>query len=110
MNRGQLESDIERRHRRLAMSYGWFVEKMQAVRRGFPDRFYASVHPKYRCQLCNRGRVVLIEWKRPGKPPKPQQRVRHEQLRAAGVEVHVIDSLEQANRILGIGDEETASL
>lgn len=111
MNRRQLESDIERKHRALAMSFGWFVEKIiRVARNGFPDRFYASAHPKHICPFCNRGRVVLIEWKRPGGRVSKQQEVRHTQLRSAGVEVHVVDNLDQANRILGIGNEDGSDL
>ena len=91
MNRMQLETDLEQNHRKRAIADGWFVEKiMRTARRGFPDRFYAK-----------RGRVVLIEWKRPGRGRVSAQQVkRHAELRAAGVEVHVVDSLAKAERIL----------
>jgi hypothetical protein len=92
MNRRQLESDIERRHRQVAMMAGWFVEKIEKTSRGgFPDRFYARG-----------GRVVLVEWKRPGGRLSAQQQLRHQELRAAGVEVHVVYTIEEANRVLGI--------
>jgi hypothetical protein len=92
MNRRQLESDIERRHREHAIRAGWFVVKIvQTIPNGFPDRLYAKS-----------GRVVLLEWKRPGGFVKPQQKHRHDQLRAAGVEVHVVWSTDDANRILGL--------
>jgi len=92
MNRHQLESDIERRHRLEAMAEGWFVEKIEkTTRNGFPDRFYAKA-----------GRVVLIEWKRVGQRLTPQQSLRHDELRAAGVEVHVCYSIAEANQILGL--------
>jgi len=97
------EAELEAEHRKIAMSFGWFVEKVQAVaRRGFPDRFYASNHPKHRCRYCNRGRVVLMEWKRSDGVLRKQQELRIEQLRRAGVEVHVVKSAVEANRILGI--------
>jgi hypothetical protein len=89
-----LESQIERRHRQIARRAGWFVEKLlQTSMGGFPDRFYAKD-----------GRVVLLEWKRPGGKVTPQQRLRHEQLRRAGVEVHVVRSLDEANGILQLED------
>jgi len=92
MNRRQLESDIERRHRQEATIAGWFVEKIMAcARNGFPDRFYAK-----------EGRVVLIEWKRVGQRLTPQQRLRHDELRDAGVEVYVCYSIAEANQILGL--------
>lgn len=108
---GELESSIERKHRKIAIAYGWFVAKiMRASPNGMPDRFYANASVQHRCPFCNRGRVVLIEWKRRGKPATRQQEIRHEQLRRVGVEVYVIDNLADANRILGIGDEESEDL
>jgi hypothetical protein len=99
------EADIERKHRTIALLAGWFVEKLQSVgRNGFPDRFYAHGGSAHRCSHCGRGRIVLIEWKRPGEHPNPQQLLRHKQLRAAGVEVHVIDNIADANRVLELHD------
>lgn len=97
------EASIEQRHRRIAINAGWFVEKIMATaRKGFPDRFYASSHPNQVCRTCNRGRVVLIEWKRPDGVVSDQQAYRIEELRRAGVEVHVVRSVEEAERILGV--------
>ena len=102
------ESTIERAHRKVAVAAGWFCDKiMRTSLNSFPDRFYANGDYKHRCRTCMRGRVVLIEWKAPGKPAKPQQKLRHRQLRDAGIEVYVVDSIEEANAILGIGHEET---
>lgn len=87
------ESDIEQRQRQDAEAAGWFVEKiMRTSRNGFPDRFYAKA-----------GRVVLIEWKKPKGPIRKIQVVRVKQLRDHGVEVHVVDNIDDANRVLGIG-------
>lgn len=87
------ESDIEQKHRRDAEANGWFVEKiMRTSRNGFPDRFYAK-----------NGRVVLIEWKKPGGRLSKQQELRHAELRAAGVEVYTVDNVDEANRRLGDG-------
>jgi hypothetical protein len=97
------ESTIERSHRKIAKAAGWFVDKiMRTSMNSFPDRFYAHGGAKYRCRTCNRGRVVLIEWKAPGKPATPQQKLRHTQLRASGIEVYVVDSIAEAERILEI--------
>jgi hypothetical protein len=94
MNRRQFESDIEQKHREIAKAAGWFVEKIERTTRGgFPDRFYARA-----------GRVVLIEFKRPGGRASKQQELRHAELRRAGVEVHIAYSVEQANQVLGIRD------
>lgn len=87
----KLESDIEQADRDSAKANGWFVEKIQKTgRNGFPDRFYAKG-----------GRVILIEWKKPGGRATPQQKRRHGELREAGVEVYVVDSIEHAKRIRG---------
>ena len=89
-NRAQLEADLERKHADVAKDNGWFVEKiMRTGRNGFPDRFYAKA-----------GRVVLIEWKRPKGRITLQQRKRHDELRAAGVEVRIVYSLAEAELVL----------
>lgn len=99
------ESSIEQKHRVLATAWGWFVIKiMAASKNGFPDGFYASHHPKHVCPFCNRGRVVLLEFKRLGGVLSAQQRLRHRELTAAGVEVYTVRSVAEANAILGIND------
>jgi hypothetical protein len=83
------EIEIERPASQYAELRGWFeVKIMQASKRGFPDRFYARA-----------GRVVLVEYKAPGEQASTQQAKRHRELRAAGVEVHVIDNLEVAREL-----------
>lgn len=83
-------ADVEKPVVKWAKANGWFVEKvMRCGRNGFPDRFFAK-----------NGRVVLIEFKAPGRKPSPQQLLRHAELRAAGVEVHVIDNVEEGIRVL----------
>jgi hypothetical protein len=91
------ESDIEQKDRDAAKRDGWFVEKiMRTGRDGFPDRFYAKG-----------GRIILMEWKKPPSGKKPggrlsaQQERRIAELRAAGVEVHVVDNLADARAIRG---------
>lgn len=84
------EADIERAACHYAEARGWFqIKIMRASKNGFPDRFYARG-----------GRVVLVEYKAPGEKPGAQQLRRHAELRAAGVEVHVIDNLEDARALL----------
>lgn len=101
-----LEAEIERKHRKTALLAGWFVDKIiKTAMNSFPDRFYAHGGSAHRCKHCGRGRIVLLEWKRPGENPTPQQLLRHKQLRAAGVEVHVVDSIADANYILGLHDQ-----
>ena len=68
-----------------AENRGWLCRKLQWTgRRGGPDRLFAKA-----------GRVVLVEFKRPKAGPRAQQEREIERLRKAGVEVHVIDSVEK---------------
>lgn len=87
----KFETDLEQEHRKRSIADGWLVVKIvRAIPNGFPDRFYAR-----------NGRIVLIEFKRPGSGRvSPQQVKRHAELRAAGVEIHVVDSLSKAERVL----------
>lgn len=88
MAEGILEVDIERPASKYARARGWFeVKIMQTSRRAFPDRFYARD-----------GRVVLVEYKRPGESPSKQQAKRHRELREHGVEVYVFDDLQTAKQ------------
>ncbi len=94
------EATVERKDRERRTAAGWFVDKiMKTARNGFPDRFYARAQPEDVCPCCGRGRVVLIEWKRPGGRPRGQQDKRIAELRAAGVEVYVLDNLEDADAV-----------
>lgn len=82
-----LESYIERETCRAAEANGWIIRKLQWVgRRAAPDRFFAKD-----------GRVVLVEFKRPGEKPRPDQVREIRKLRDAGVEVRVIDNLEDGH-------------
>ncbi len=86
------ESAIEITVCNRAREAGWFNRKLKWIgRSGGPDRFFAKD-----------GRVVLIEFKAYGKKPEPLQRMEHERLRAAGVEVHACDSVRQGLRILNV--------
>ena len=85
-----LESEIERPAHEFARSRGWFAEKiMRTGRRGFPDHIFIR-----------NGRVIFIEFKRPGELPRPQQVKRHREMRCHGAEVFVIDSLDEAREVL----------
>ena len=84
------ETEIEGPARDYAKSRGWYAEKiMRTGRRGFPDHLFIR-----------QGRVIFIEFKRPGGVPEPHQLKRHKELRAHGVEVFVVDNLDDARRIL----------
>lgn len=84
------ETKIEQPATEYAILRGWFEFKiMQANKNAIPDRFYARA-----------GRVLFVEYKSPdGKPPTAQQLKRHREMRDAGLEVHVIDSLEAAREL-----------
>ncbi len=85
-----LESAIERPAHEFAKSRGWFAEKiMRTGRRGFPDHIFIR-----------NGRIIFIEFKRPGEVPQPQQSKRHREMRCYGAEVFVIDNLDDAYEVL----------
>lgn len=69
---------------------GWLCRKFAYIgRRNGPDRLFAKG-----------GRVVFIEFKQPGKEPRPGQAREHDRLRDAGVETHVIDSVRDGLALL----------
>lgn len=71
---------------------GWWCRKVQwGGRRSAPDRVFAK-----------KGRVVWIEFKRPGERPTTVQTREHERMRAAGMEVYWCDDLDTARKILGL--------
>lgn len=87
-----IESPIEEWVASRAEKAGWYCRKMKWIGvDGAPDRFFAK-----------EGRVVLIEFKRPGGKPKKRQPEEHAALVAAGVEVHVVDNPLVGLRVLGI--------
>ncbi len=87
------ESGIELPVVKRAKAAGSFVRKVQwAGQIAAPDRVFA--HPE-------RG-TVWIEFKAPGERPRRSQLLEHERMRAAGMEVHVCDSVDYALRELGL--------
>lgn len=84
------ENSIQGEAIEFAKMRGWFAEAMQSKsRNGFPDTF-----------LARRGRIVLVEFKKRGERPTPQQELRHFQLRAEGVEVAWFDNLEDFKKFI----------
>ena len=84
------EIEIERPACAYAESRGWWQAKMVSPGlRGVPDRVFIRA-----------GRVLWIEFKAPGEDATEQQKKRHREMRAHGAEVHVIDNLADARRIL----------
>lgn len=87
-----IESPLEDFACAEAEKAGWLVRKLQWVgRRNAPDRFFAKD-----------GRVVLIEFKRPGGQPRPGQEKEIARLRGAGVEVYACDNPLAALNHLGV--------
>lgn len=87
-----IEAPIESYVMDKAEKAGWLVRKLKWIGiDGAPDKFFAK-----------EGRIVLIEFKRPGGKPKKRQAEEHTALRDAGVEVYVADNPLTAFRILGI--------
>jgi len=85
-----LESSVEGDAIDYAEKQGWWVAKFVSPgRRGVPDRIFIRD-----------GRVLFIEFKRPGKTAEPQQKKRHREMREHGAEVHVIDNLADAYELL----------
>ena len=91
-----LESAIENPVVKRAEQAGYFVRKVQWVgRRSAPDRLFARK---------DRGQVY-IEFKAPGEKATLAQDTEHGRMRAAGIEVHVCDSVDDAMRILWLRRE-----
>ena len=84
------EKYIETRVCEFAKKRGWLVYKWSSPNnRGVPDRIFV------------RDRIViLIEFKAPGKKPTPLQNRTHEKLRAEGMEVYVIDNINDGKDLL----------
>ncbi len=81
-----LEKDIEAKARKLAIADGWECYKFSSPgRRSVPDRLFIKG-----------GRVVFIEFKRPGGRLTSGQEREIARLRAKGAEVHVCYSVEEA--------------
>jgi hypothetical protein len=81
-----LESVIEKRLKKHIEKIGGLALKMDAMSwAGAPDRIV----------LMPGGQVIFVELKAPGKKPRPIQIKRHDQLRAIGFDVIIIDSLEE---------------
>lgn len=85
-----LERELEQDVRKYAEKRGWLWIKFTSPGyAGIPDRFGAR-----------RGRIILVELKKLGEEPAPHQALVHQELRDHGVEVFVVDNLEDAMEIL----------
>ncbi|QAX31809.1 VRR-NUC domain-containing protein [Leisingera sp. NJS204] len=80
---------MERKVCEAAKRAGWLVYKfVSPTQKGVPDRFFVRA-----------GRVVFVEFKAAGKKPTPLQARQIEKLIDQGMEVHVIDSVEDGARL-----------
>lgn len=87
-----IEAPIEEWVCSKAEEAGWLVRKLSWIgRRSGCDRFFAKD-----------GRVLLMEFKRPGGKANPTQEREIARLKTAGVEVHVVDGPLSALKILGV--------
>lgn len=85
-----LERDVERPAKDFAKKRGWWLAKFVSPGlRGVPDDVFVR-----------KGRVLWVEFKRPGKDLRPQQAKRIREMREHGAEVHVIDNLSDAYELL----------
>ncbi len=85
------ERVVERYFRRRVRETGGDTRKVRWLcRRGAPDRF--AFWPE--------GRAAFVEMKRPGGKPEPHQAREIGKLRAAGILVVVIDSIEAVDRFV----------
>ena len=93
MERRRLEIEDETRTVKQAVLHGYKVRKLMFIGvRGAPDRLFGRD-----------GGALIIEFKRPGEVPSPQQLRRHKELRDDfGFRVEWTDSYQEACRMLGI--------
>lgn len=86
------ESDIESHGVKYARKLGWYVRKFATPhRRSAPDDIHALMD-----------RVFWIEYKATGEGPTPLQAKEHREMRAKGLTVYVIDSREDARRVIDL--------
>lgn len=86
----RLEKEIEKDISDFALLRGWWYGKfVMPGKRAVPDRLFIR-----------RGRHVFIEVKKDGEVPTRQQLKRHKDMRDHGAEVHWVDNVEAAKRIL----------
>lgn len=81
------ESDVERHVCGYARTKGW--KNIKLGQQGWPDRlFYASG-----------GRIMFVEFKRPGGEPRPLQMHRLAELATCDFDTYVIDTKEEGEAL-----------
>lgn len=87
------ESDIEDYLVDAVKFLGGEIRKVSWIgRNGAPDRVV----------MMPDGRLLWCELKAPGKKPSPVQLREHARMARCGQHVHVIDSIEQVDEVLGV--------
>lgn len=87
-----LEKHIEGVVCKYAKSRGVLVYKfVSPAQRHVPDRIFIFM-----------GHTFFVEFKRKGQKSTPAQSLEHERMRAHGVVVHVVDSVEQGKRVIDL--------
>jgi len=88
-----LEKDIEAKVCAFAKSHGMLVYKFTSPqRRSVPDRLF----------ITRIGVVFFIEFKKKGKKPTEGQAREIARLRATGVQVFIVDEVDEGKRIVGL--------
>jgi hypothetical protein len=88
--RGKKESVLEKDAKKFMKSRGWLVHKLKWLdANGAPDDF-----------CVRHGTIILAEFKKPDDGEvNVEQQIQHAELRIAGVQVEVIDSIERAYEV-----------
>lgn len=99
------ESSLEDKITTYAAKRGWWEGKFVCPGQvGVPDRIFGRPDKRLMCvdmaPNTFHARVVLIEVKRDGEKPTEKQLSKHREMRRYGFEVHWVDNLEDAMRIL----------
>lgn len=84
-----LEKEIEKALRQRVKQLGGLCEKFTSP---------AKAHVPDRIVTLPQGRIIFVELKRPNAKARKAQLLDHEQRRALGCDVRVIDNLEQVER------------
>ena len=88
---GTKEADVENKAYEYARSRGcWHAKFKSANNRGVPDRIFITPN----------GAVFFIEFKKPGKKTRKQQRLVIDEMRENMAQVYVTDDLAEAKRII----------
>lgn len=100
-----LEKDIERRGGEHAKQRNVLHLKLVSPgHNSLPDRLLLAPIPEFLRPLIAKY-VRMVEYKQKGKKPTPAQEREHTRLRALGITVDVIDTVDDARRVVdGMGD------